>query len=131
MTGAWDPAKDEAADAQRQLTGLQANVEVRNKQVADLDAQAKRAQHDVADLQDKLNDTKAQFDQASQQRDATQQQLKSTQDELGTAKQTLVGTTASQTEVAAQLQEMQGQSAGKLVAGLLEREHVPQMAYDG
>src|SRR5438270_743993 len=27
--------------------------------------------------------------------------------------------------------EMQGQSAGKLVAGLLEREHVPQMAYDG
>jgi MoxR-like ATPase len=27
--------------------------------------------------------------------------------------------------------EMQGQSAGKLVAGLLEREHVPQLAYDG
>jgi MoxR-like ATPase len=27
--------------------------------------------------------------------------------------------------------EMQGQSAGKLVAGLLDREHVPQMAYDG
>jgi MoxR-like ATPase len=27
--------------------------------------------------------------------------------------------------------EMQGQSAGKLVTGLLEREHVPQMAYDG
>ena len=27
--------------------------------------------------------------------------------------------------------EMQGQSAGKLVASLLEREHVPQMAYDG
>jgi MoxR-like ATPase len=27
--------------------------------------------------------------------------------------------------------EMQGQSAAKLVAGLLEREHVPQMAYDG
>jgi MoxR-like ATPase len=27
--------------------------------------------------------------------------------------------------------EMQGQSAGKLVSGLLEREHVPQMAYDG
>ena len=27
--------------------------------------------------------------------------------------------------------EMQGQSAGKLIAGLLEREHVPQMAYDG
>ena len=27
--------------------------------------------------------------------------------------------------------EMQGQSAGKLVAGLLEREHVPQMAFDG
>jgi len=27
--------------------------------------------------------------------------------------------------------EMQGQSAGKLVAGLLKREHVPQMAYDG
>jgi MoxR-like ATPase len=27
--------------------------------------------------------------------------------------------------------EMQGQSPGKLVAGLLEREHVPQMAYDG
>src|SRR6202158_3309967 len=27
--------------------------------------------------------------------------------------------------------EMQGQSAGKFVAGLLEREHVPQMAYDG
>jgi MoxR-like ATPase len=26
--------------------------------------------------------------------------------------------------------EMQGQSAGKLVAALLEREHVPQMAYD-
>src|SRR4030088_2539581 len=26
--------------------------------------------------------------------------------------------------------EMQGQSAGKLVTGLLEREHVPQMAYD-
>jgi MoxR-like ATPase len=26
--------------------------------------------------------------------------------------------------------EMQGQSAGKLIAGLLEREHVPQMAYD-
>jgi hypothetical protein len=26
---------------------------------------------------------------------------------------------------------MQGQSAGKLVAGLLEREHVPQLAYDG
>jgi hypothetical protein len=25
---------------------------------------------------------------------------------------------------------MQGQSAGKLVAALLEREHVPQMAYD-
>src|SRR5215467_9463538 len=27
--------------------------------------------------------------------------------------------------------EMQGQSAGKLVTGLLEREHVPQLAYDG
>jgi len=27
--------------------------------------------------------------------------------------------------------EMQGQSQGKLIAGLLEREHVPQMAYDG
>ena len=27
--------------------------------------------------------------------------------------------------------EMQGQSAAKLVAGLLEREHVPQLAYDG
>src|SRR3989442_2445262 len=27
--------------------------------------------------------------------------------------------------------EMQGQSAGNLVPGLLEREHVPQMAYDG
>ena len=27
--------------------------------------------------------------------------------------------------------EMQGQSAGKLVAGLLEREQVPQLAYDG
>jgi len=27
--------------------------------------------------------------------------------------------------------EMQGQSAARLVAGLLEREHVPQMAYDG
>jgi MoxR-like ATPase len=27
--------------------------------------------------------------------------------------------------------EMQGQSAGKLISGLLEREHVPQMAYDG
>ena len=27
--------------------------------------------------------------------------------------------------------EMQGQSAGKLVSGLLEREHVPQLAYDG
>ena len=27
--------------------------------------------------------------------------------------------------------EMQGQSAGKLIAGLLEREHVPQLAYDG
>jgi MoxR-like ATPase len=26
--------------------------------------------------------------------------------------------------------EMQGQSAGKLVATLLEREYVPQMAYD-
>ena len=26
--------------------------------------------------------------------------------------------------------EMQGQSAGKLVAGLIEREHVPQLAYD-
>jgi MoxR-like ATPase len=26
--------------------------------------------------------------------------------------------------------EMQGQSAAKLVAGLLEREHVPQLAYD-
>src|SRR4029077_9556725 len=27
--------------------------------------------------------------------------------------------------------EMQGQTSGKIVAGLLEREHVPQMAYDG
>ena len=27
--------------------------------------------------------------------------------------------------------EMQGQSAGKLIAQLIEREHVPQMAYDG
>jgi len=27
--------------------------------------------------------------------------------------------------------EMQGQSAAKLVAGLLEREHVPQLAYEG
>jgi MoxR-like ATPase len=27
--------------------------------------------------------------------------------------------------------EMQGQSAGKLVAGLIEREQVPQLAYDG
>jgi MoxR-like ATPase len=27
--------------------------------------------------------------------------------------------------------EMQGQSAGKLVTGLIEREHVPQLAYDG